>query len=148
MQICRLRVIQSIESNVSNYYKADPVLSKLLKKRVGIGFVVIKHLLLAWAVVSVSVLSLLCSPPHLNNASTLPCKTWNSCFCENYNAGKSETREHCMSCFISLFSVVSTRQSIAWKNLSKSASGQRNFNACLRNNYHKITCYTALKSNN
>ena len=34
-----------------------------------------------------------CFPPYLNSASTLPCETQNSCFCENSNAGKAKLKK-------------------------------------------------------
>ena len=38
-----------------------------------------------------------CFLPHPNNASALPCKTWNSRFCENSNAGKAKLKKYLLT---------------------------------------------------
>jgi len=49
-----------------------------------------------------------CFPPHLNNLCTLPCETYNSCFCENCNAGKAELKKRYLLTLILLIEKYAT----------------------------------------
>jgi len=98
-------------------------------------------------------------PPHLNNASTLPCESQNFCFCANSNAGKSKLAKFCLLTLIYLLKMkrcnLSTltlcygkfNQEIMYQTLTESASFCRWYdkNILMHFSIHSSNCCSLAK---